>query len=121
MKILYIENHMIFAKTVCELFLTNHDVTISPAISESKLLLKEQVYDLVIIDYDLDDGKGDVITTWIKKSFPGLKIIAASSHDDGNEKMLSVGADSVCPKHNFKNINSVIEKLSRPNHVPRNI
>ncbi len=111
MKILYIENHEIFAKTVCNLFLSNDEVNLAPSIALAKSLLKANHFDIVLVDFDLDDGKGDEITTWIKINYPSLKIIATSSHQIGNDKIISAGADSVCAKNNFKNIQTIIDSI----------
>ncbi len=111
MKILYIENHEVFAKTVCNLFLSSYEVSLTPSIKLAKFLLETNNFDIVLVDFDLDDGKGDEITTWIKINYPGLKIIATSSHQAGNDKIILAGADSVCAKNNFKNIQTIIDSV----------
>ena len=69
MDILYIENHEVFAKTVSKIFLSKHKVKIVPSIIQAtKLLEQSQKYNIALIDYDLDDGKGDSLAALIKKN-----------------------------------------------------
>lgn len=111
MKILYIENHDIFAETVAKIFLSKYEVNIVPTVLLAKKLLSEGHYDIALIDYDLDDGKGDEIASWIRLHYPSIKIIATSSHAEGNEKIKTAGADEICAKDNFANINNKIKSL----------
>jgi CheY-like chemotaxis protein len=111
MRILYAENHAIFAEQVCGGFLSDHSVTVLPSIAAATQALSAQPFDLLIVDYDLDDGKGDALVRAALGLYPGLKIIAASSHDAGNSALLQAGASAVCPKMLFQNILHVIESL----------
>ena len=65
-----------------------------------------------MVDYDLDDGKGDVLVQVIQETHPQLKIVAISSHEAGNMAMLAVGAHAVCPKMKFKQINAILKDIS---------
>ncbi len=48
----------------------------------------------------------------ILKSLPNHpKIIATSSHEDGNNAMLALGADEVCYKKDISQIKNIIESL----------
>ena len=111
MKILYIENHGDFSRIVTGQFLADHEVTITPTLREAKALMQGQEFDLLLVDYDLDDGKGEEIVSEISKTAPRPKIIAASSRDDGNEFLMKAGADAVCCKMRFSQIGSVIQKV----------
>jgi DNA-binding response OmpR family regulator len=60
MKILFVENHSAFVQQVTTLFLTAHQVTVVPSLSSARARLTTDKYDLLLVDYDLDDGKGEV-------------------------------------------------------------
>lgn len=113
MRILFIENHSVFAKTVTKAFLTDHQVDVVPSMRLTlEKLESNNLYDLVLLDYDLDDCKGNEIATKIKQLFPSLKIIATSSHSKGNNLILKAGANAICEKMEFKKIQSVIDSIT---------
>ena len=111
MVILYLENHAGFAKQVTRQFLSSHKVTIVPSLSEARSALASRKYDLVLSDYDLDDGKGDVFVHECRVACPHLPIIAVSSHDTGNAALMKAGASAVCAKMKFGGIQKVISDL----------
>lgn len=111
MKILYVENHAIFAAQVVEQFLKAHQVTIVPGISTARRALSSDSYDLIFSDYDLDDGKGDEFVRECRASHPDLPIIAVSSHDAGNAALLRAGATVICSKMKFDHIGEVIASV----------
>jgi len=111
MKILYVENHAIFAEQVCRQFLSAHEVKVVASLSAARQTLAAETYDLLIVDYDLDDGKGDELVRAFRVLRPELKIIAASSHEAGNSALLKAGASAVCGKMEFDKIAQVIKEL----------
>ncbi|MFT3697585.1 MAG: response regulator [Kofleriaceae bacterium] len=108
MRILFVDNHGEFASTVTELFLRDHDVTIVPTVAAAKA---HAGFDLALVDYDLDDGKGDDFVRWLRARDPGAKIIAVSARELGNEALVAAGADAVCAKTQFASIASVIARV----------
>jgi DNA-binding NtrC family response regulator len=110
--ILYLENHAVFAEQVIRQFLAVHRVTVVPSISAARNALTSGNYDLVLSDYDLDDGKGEVFVRECRLSHPELPVIGVSSHDAGNEALLKAGASAICSKMQFDQIEQVIAKLS---------
>jgi CheY-like chemotaxis protein len=117
MKILYVENHDVFAAQVSQQFLFGHSIQIVASLVAAKAALAAAPYDLLIVDYDLDDGKGDELVRASLSLRPGLKIIAASSHDAGNAALLKAGAYAVCGKLEFNRIQQVIDSLSSLPHL----
>src|SRR6516165_12813675 len=107
MKILYAENHAIFAAQVCQQFLSDHTVRVSPNLVSAREALASEKYDVLLIDYDLDDGKGDELVNACRVSHPELRIIAVSAHEAGNAALLSAGAHAVCSKMDFDKIQTV--------------
>src|SRR5205814_767755 len=59
MNILFVENHPLFAETVTRQFLSQHCVTVAPSLSAARQALVDAAFDVLLVDYDLDDGKGD--------------------------------------------------------------
>ncbi len=110
MKILFVENHNIFARTVTENFLAEHEVTVVSTVSHAWTFINKNKYNIILVDYDLDDCKGDKLIRRIKQSSLPVKIIGVSSHDDGNAALKSAGADAICSKLNFKHIDYIINK-----------
>jgi DNA-binding NarL/FixJ family response regulator len=111
MRILYVENHAIFAQQVCRQFLSAHNVIVVSSLATARQALAADSYDLLIVDYDLDDGKGDEIVRDVRILNPKVKIIAASSHDAGNTALMKAGASAVCGKMEFDKIAQVIKRL----------
>ncbi len=68
-------------------------------------------FDLVLSDYDLDDGKGDAFVRECRVTYPRLPIIAVSSHEAGNAALVAAGASAVCSKMEFDRIHAVIGEL----------
>ncbi|MCE2029473.1 response regulator [Sessilibacter corallicola] len=111
MKILFIENHPHLGKIVTDKFLYNHEVTLMPSIEIAIKMTREAKFDVALVDYDLDDGKGDNFVRYVKGEFPSLPCIAVSSHERGNQALLSAGAVDVCSKMKFSEILKIIEKV----------
>ena len=114
MKILCVENHAIFAEQVCRQFLSAHEVKVVSSLATARQASADGKFDLLIADYDLDDGKGDELVRACRVLHPDLKIIAASSHDTGNAALVKAGASAVCGKMEFNGIQAVIESLTPP-------
>ncbi len=111
MKILYVENHTVFAAQVCQQFLSAHMVRVVPTLAAARHALGSDNYDLLIVDYDLDDGKGDELVRACRILHPSLKIIAGSAHEAGNTALVKAGASAVCGKMEFDRIAEVIARL----------
>jgi DNA-binding response OmpR family regulator len=118
MKILYVENHEVFAAQVCQQFLSAHRVRVVPTLAAARDALGSDNYDLLIVDYDLDDGKGDELVRACRIQHPSLKIIAGSAHEAGNTVLVKAGASAVCGKMEFDRIAEVIASLvDRPDQT----
>lgn len=113
MKILYLENHAVFAQQVTQQFLRAHCVTVVPSLAEARTMLASGRFDLVLSDYDLDDGKGETFVRECRAKHPRLPIIAVSSHEVGNAALVAAGASAICSKMEFDRIEQVIGGLER--------
>jgi DNA-binding response OmpR family regulator len=83
--ILFVENHARFARIVTQQFLSAHAVTRVTSLAAAREILNSAIFDVVLLDYDLDDGKGDVLA----------------------------GADAVCGKLQFSGIARVLNLISK--------
>src|SRR3954469_15055060 len=98
MRILYVENQSVFAQNVIRQFLSDHSVVVVPTIAAAEDALRHSTYDLLLVDYDLDDGKGDALVRRLDRS---ITVIAVSSHNEGNAALMRAGAADVCSKMSF--------------------
>ena len=108
MKILWIENQESFVRIALKQFLSEHAVTVVPSLAAARAALSINTYDLALVDYDLDDGKGTEVVSEIRSQGGTTPMIATSSHERGNALLLAAGANAVCNKMHFKYISQVI-------------
>jgi DNA-binding response OmpR family regulator len=110
MKILLVENHREFAAVVVPTFLAEHEVTIVASCSAARAAVTNDTFDVALVDYDLDDAKGDTFVRWLapKRTPP---VVAISSHEAGNAALLSAGAVAACPKIHFDQIATVLARV----------
>jgi len=108
MKILFIENHSIFAQQVINCFLQAHQVKVVPRLSEARVSLAQERFDVVLVDYDLDDGKGEELVRELRQAGNRIKLIGVSARTDGNESLLNAGVDAFCSKMDFARIQELI-------------
>lgn len=102
--ILFVEDNANFARTVIRQFLSAHEVTVSSMLKAARIAIAANVFECVILDYDLPDGKGVEILGELKALSPRPRIIAASAFDEKNAAMLRAGADAECGKLRFHTI-----------------
>ena len=120
MRILYLENHAVFAANVIGQFLSRHSVTVAPSLADARRALDTGSFDLLLVDYDLDDGKGDALVKELYASSRPMLAIGVSSHDEGNAALLRAGAVAVCSKMHFDRIQSVIDSVTAQNKASAN-
>jgi CheY-like chemotaxis protein len=110
--VLWVENHDVFARMAARQFLSSHDLTVVPSLVAAKGALAVGSFDAVLIDYDLDDGKGDELVGIIRRLPGRLPVVATSSHESGNAALLAAGADAACPKPRFREIEAVLRSVT---------
>ena len=110
-RLLFVENHGTFASIVMEQFLSNYQVTRVPSVGDAREAMKASEYVVALVDYDLDDDKGDVFVRELRAAGNDIPIIAVSSHSRGNSILIDAGANAICSKMKFSNIGAVIEGL----------
>ena len=112
MKILYVENHARFARIAIVSLLGAHDVEVQPSVAAALRALAAREFDALLVDYDLDDGKGDEVVRAAAQLEPRPRVIAVSAHEMGNAALVAAGADAVCGKLKFANIERVLAQVT---------
>ena len=101
-----------FAATVIREFLSRHAVTVVPGIAAARQARVAGSFDAVLVDYDLDDGKGDEFVRELRADDEGVVIVGVSSHDEGNAALRRAGASAICSKMEFDEIENVLRGLT---------
>ncbi len=111
MNILFIENHARFARIASTQFLSAHQVTIVASLQDARNALTNTRFEAVLLDYDLDDGKGTELFETLRELKPQPLIVATSSHHAGNTLLLDAGANALCSKMEFQKIETILLNL----------
>src|SRR5262249_2960811 len=106
-----VENHRLFAANVTKLFLADFSVTLAPSAKAAQEASAGGRFDVVLVDYDLDDGKGDQFVRGLRAAGSKVPVIGVSSHDEGNSALLQAGASAICSKLEFDSIREVISRV----------
>jgi DNA-binding response OmpR family regulator len=116
MELLWVENHSQFVRSTLP-FLAGHSVIVVPTVVAARAALAERHFDVVLVDFDLEDGKGTELIRDLNRP-PGRPIIVAtSSHADGNNALLHAGADAICGKLEFARIPGLLQSLAKPQGI----
>jgi DNA-binding NarL/FixJ family response regulator len=112
MHLLWVENHAVFTRMAGRQFLAAHELTVAPSLATARVALSDHRFDAVLLDYDLDDGKGVELIEDIRQLPERVPVVATSSHAEGNAALMAAGADAVCPKTQFNGIGAVLAKVA---------
>lgn len=108
LRLLWVENHVTFARVAGRQFLAAYELTVVPTLAAAREALAAARFDAVLLDYDLDDGKGTSLFEVIAQLSPVPVVVATSAKDVGNEALLAAGARAACGKTKFAQIESVL-------------
>ena len=108
LKILFIENHSVFAQQAKVHFLSEHQVTVVPSLITARSELASGKFELLLVDYDLDDGKGEELVRELREAGNKIRIIGVSAREEGNAALLQAGVNAVCSKMKFDLIQELI-------------
>ena len=108
LKILFIENHSVFAQQAKIHFLSEHQVTVVPSLMMARSELASSQFDLLLVDYDLDDGKGEEFVRELREAGNKIRIIGVSAREEGNAALRQAGVDAICSKMEFDRIQELI-------------
>jgi CheY-like chemotaxis protein len=110
-RLLWVENHAVFTRVAGRQFLAGHDLTVVPSLALAREALAARTFDAVLLDYDLDDGKGASLIEVIRQLPTVPVVVGTSAHEDGNAALLAAGADAACPKGNLSEISAVLARV----------
>lgn len=88
-------------------------MTVVPTVMEALDAHRAASFDVVLLDYDLDDFKGDAFLRRIRAQGDAIPVVAISAKPDGNGTLLAAGANVVCRKADFHTIAAVLESLAQ--------
>jgi DNA-binding response OmpR family regulator len=100
-RVLYVENHAEFARVACAQFLLGHEVLVTPSLQGAREHLASGTFSALLVDFDLDDGKGDELVREVRATGWRGAIVAVSATEQGNLALLDAGADVAVPKARF--------------------
>jgi CheY-like chemotaxis protein len=112
MVLLWVENHPVFVQVAGHQFLSGHDVTVVPSLAEAREALAARSFDAILLDHDLDDGKGTALIPFLQELPRRPVVIATSALEEGNEALRRAGADGVCAKKDFARIEALLAALT---------
>ena len=112
MKLLYVENHAVFAQTAIAQFLSGHEVQVTPSLAGARAALLAGRFDALLVDFDLDDGKGAELVAELRAAGQAVPIIAVSATKEGNDALLAAGASLAVSKAAFPQLPSALGRLS---------
>src|SRR5262245_54496273 len=118
MRLLFVENHAVFADVVARQFLAAHEVLRVASVAAALACAPDGDFDAILVDYDLDDGVGTAVVRALRRRGDRTPIVAISSRDDGNAALTRVGADAVCSKLHFAAIDAVLARVTRAEGAP---
>jgi DNA-binding response OmpR family regulator len=108
MKILFVDNHSVFAQQAIIHFLSAHQVTVVPSLSVARSSLAADKFGLLLVDYDLDDGKGEELVRELRGAGNKIRIVGVSAREEGNAALLHAGVEASCSKMEFNRIQELI-------------
>jgi CheY-like chemotaxis protein len=111
MRLLWVEDHALFVRVAGTKFLSGHVVTVVPSLADAERALAEQTFDVVLLDYDLADGKGTSLFAFIEQLPVRPAVLACSAHAAGNEALRQAGADGVCAKGSFAEVEAMLARV----------
>lgn len=114
MRILFVDDHREFARTVTEQFLAEHAVIHAGSVAEAKALIAAQRFDVMLVDHDLPDGTGPEVIAHARGLGVACEAIAVSAHEAGNDALERAGARTRCAKLRFHEIAAVLATTARP-------
>jgi DNA-binding response OmpR family regulator len=110
-RILFVENAGTFAGVVIEQFLSGHEVVLVPSLAAARRALAGDPFGVALVDYDLDDGKGDALVRELRAAGSRLRIIGVSSKAEGNRALVAAGADASCSKLAFAGLPALLAAM----------
>ena len=115
-KILIVDDHQLMIDGIMELLQNHGNHTImgtTTTASHTLEMLKNAKVDMLISDVNMPEMKGPELISKVKATYPELKVIALSMHQEKHivKDVLKAGADSYVLKHSTQN--ELIEAIEK--------
>ena len=107
-KLLFVEHHSIFAPPAMIHFLSAQQATVVPSLSAARANLAADQCDLLSMDYDLADGKGEELVRALREAGNKILTIGVSAREAGKVALLPAGVNEICSKMEFNRIQELI-------------
>ena len=114
LRILFVDDQPVAAYAAIEPYLRDFWVSLVFSVADATHFLSREAFGLVLVDYDLEDGKGTAVIEAARRSQPGALVIAVSDHELGNRALLRAGADAVCRKDDLGGLRELVTALQAP-------
>jgi DNA-binding response OmpR family regulator len=110
-RILFAEPHEAFTEVVTRQFLASHEVRVAATLEAARAALDEAAFDAVLLTIFYEDGRGTELVTELEARPQRPFIVAIAAYDEENAELMSAGADAVCGKLHFSQIEGVLRSL----------
>ena len=91
-EVYYIEDDKNIAEIVKEyLGQKGYAVSVFPMIKEAKSALEGHIPDIVLVDWNMPDGKGDALCRWVRAKWNGLPVIFITARNDTSDIVSGFG------------------------------
>jgi DNA-binding response OmpR family regulator len=117
-KILYVDDHVRFRTGIIRQCLAAHEVTVASTLVEARARLADGTFDVVLLDYDLPDGKGEELLAEMAGSGRAARVIGFSSRDENNARLLAAGAWAAVGKLQFRQLGDLLKSLEAELNLP---
>lgn len=102
-KLLVVDDHQVIGELLDNLFSDSDEYqiySIVPSISEAKQKLRQNIFDICIIDLSLEDDDGINLIDYVNKEHPSVKMLVFTMHVSSVmiSEALSRGVDAYVPK-----------------------
>jgi len=111
MKILFVEDNEEFQLCVVRDYLFDHEVDSAYDGSEGIKLFDHNFYDLVLLDYQMDQVHGPDVVSHIREVNKLIPVIAVSMEDRLNEELLKLGATAALAKRHMTKLVQLIQEI----------
>jgi DNA-binding response OmpR family regulator len=107
-KLLFVEHHSIFAPPAMIHFLSAQQATVVPSLSAARANLAADQCDLLSMDYDLADGKGEELVRAWREAGNKILMIGVSAREAGRVALPPAGVNKIGSKMEFNRIQELI-------------
>lgn len=114
LRVLFVDDQPARAFAAIEPYLQDFWTSLVFSVADAKHWISREAFAVILVDYDLDDGKGTGVVQAARACQPNALVIAVSDHELGNRALLRAGADAICRKGDLHGLRALVEVLANP-------